>query len=125
MDNREEYENLYLQALMLDDDFEAPVLPLEIKEGQDPGEAFAEFLVDRGILVEVEEGYHINYEKAEEYNPNLSKFLATVAQAEADYYLDKLEADGYIYSSIDPDTGDMIYGATEKGHSYIENSEDN
>ncbi len=125
MDNREDYENLYLQALMLDDDFEAPIIPLDIREGEDSGEAFARYLVDLGILTEVEEGYHIDYEKADAYNPNLSKFLATIAQAEADYYLNSLEEQGYIYSSVDENTGEIIYGATEKGKAYMDDAEDN
>lgn len=117
--NRDEWEDIYFGALQMDPDYTPPVIPIDVGEGEDWGEAVTQYLLDKGVWTEVEDGFLTNFERAEEIDPNLKKFLQALTMAEQAYCLSELEAEGYIYSTVNED-GELVYGITDAGTRYVE-----
>lgn len=113
------WEDIYLQQLALDPDFNL-VTPIEPLPGEAVEDTAIRYWLEQEILTEVApEEFEVNLEKAMQVDPNIAKFLEASQQAEFQDILDFLEQDGYIYSSVDSD-GNIVYGLTPEGKIYFE-----
>lgn len=111
----EEYRDLHVQLLHLDEDFETIELPVEINEGELPEEALIRFLASQN-LIEIEgEVFRIpDREKIVALNPSIMKLLDAVMLASAYAELDELADKGLVYMTAD-DEGNICYELTDLG----------
>lgn len=122
----DKWAELYLDALRLDPDFRIDI-PIDPLPEEDVSETIMRYFIQEGIFFGDPDGRgYVNFERAEEVDPNIAKLFRAIQAAEIAEMADTLEEDGYIYTSINED-GEMIYGLTEAGKKYIEEmrSEDN
>ena len=111
----EEYRDLYLQVLQLDQDFEPVTLPIEVEEGETQTEALLRFLVEQDFIELDNDVCRIpDRGRIEEFNPSLLKLLDAVIMASAHAELDALQDEGFVYMTADSD-GNICYELTEIG----------
>jgi hypothetical protein len=122
----DKWAELYLDALMLDPNFNLEI-PIEPLPGEDAMATVFRYFEDQGIFQGDPAGQgYVNFERAEEVDPNIAKFFRAIQAAEVAEMADTLEEDGYIYTSVNS-KGEMVYGLTEAGKKYVEEmrAEDN
>jgi hypothetical protein len=117
----EEYQEFYINALRLDDDFEPVEIPIESLPDEAPGNTFLRFLIDKGFIEMRGDKVRLgNRQKIKDYNPNLLKILDAICMSATMAELDDWHDKGYIIMSVDDD-GDVIYQLTEEGKKHIDN----
>lgn len=122
----EKWQELYFEALTLDPDFNL-VIPIDALPGETEEDTAYRYFREQGVIEGTDEAnLVVNLERAFEVDYSIGKFFEATRLAEVAGVLEKLEADGYVYSSVDGN-GEMIYGLTKEGHRHLEalQSEDN
>ena len=90
--NYEDYRSMYNQALLLDEEFETVVLPVEIQDGESEDDALFRFLISKEFIERKGDKWRVkNKEEIEKYDPNLLKVI-----------------DSMIMSSIRSDIDEMV-----------------
>lgn len=122
--NREDYQNLFLDAIRLDISEPLKVeFEIDIKPGEEDVDAFMRFLTEMGIMIPNGSHYDFDLKKAEEYDPNLKRILEAFLQAEAHYQVDQLVQDGLVYLTADDD-GNIVFEYTEEGRKWLEDDQE-
>jgi|ERR1044072_2035224 hypothetical protein len=112
----EEYRDIYVQLLNLDDDFEPVEIPMDKHADESPEEALIRFLADHELIEVNGNSFRIaDREAIEKVNPNIMKLLDAVMMASAFAELDALEEEGLVFMTADED-GNICYELTERGY---------
>lgn len=119
----EDYREMYNKALLLDEEFNTVILPVDIEDGETEDEAFLRFLLEKEFVeCKGDQWRIINRDKIEEYNPNLLKLLEARVMAAVRAEMDELVDLGFVYMTADNE-GNIIYELTEAGQAYVENED--
>ena len=105
---QEEYLEDYLKLVKNDPDFEVP--QIEAEPDEDLVEATMKYLQNNNIFQDGK----IDWEKFEQFDPNLFKVVWASVAAETQYTLDSLIELGYVMQSVN-ESGEFIYAITPEG----------
>lgn len=116
--NFEDYQEIYVEILKLDEDFNTIMLPVDLQPGEDESEAFYRFLVSEGFIETNGDNWKIkDREKIKEFDPNLLKILDAMIMSNVYAEIDRLLELGVVYMTVDED-GNIVY-ETEDGEVYF------
>ena len=111
----QDYQEIYAEALRLDEDFDIVFLPVELQENEPPEDAFLRFLTEQKLIEMNEDRWRIvDRDRVKAYNPSLLKMLDAITMATKRAELDEMEEKGLLFMTAD-DEGNIIYKRTEKG----------
>lgn len=114
-----DWSELHIQDLREDPDFDIKI-PIDPLPGEEDEDTFFRYLRLEGILTgEDEDDLFVDYERANEVDPNIARFLMACQLGDIDNVLHDLEEQGLLYSTIDND-GEFVWGLTEKGKQSVE-----
>lgn len=115
-----DWSEFHLAQLREDPNFNIDV-PIEPLPGEDEANTFFRYLREQNVISgDDEDNLQVDWERAEELDPNIARFLMACQLGDVDNILHDLEQEGLLYSSVN-DNGELIWGLTEKGKAEVEN----
>lgn len=118
--NRREYQELLIDALTQQEDFQRIEVPTDQQPGENETEAWLRWMAEQD-MIEFDEFNSLvikDAKKIKEFDPNMLKILNVFIKADTYARLDMMEEAGIIYTSVDDDgnivrivasTGDVVY----------------
>ena len=114
--NRQEYQELFIDELANDKDFQRIQVPVDALPGESEIEAWFRWMEEQG-LVDIDEYGSlmvIDREAIRAVDPNMLKILDAFIKADTYARLDMMEEAGLIYTSVDDD-GNIVRIVTATG----------
>lgn len=118
--NHEEYSEIYIQMIKLDEDFKPVIIPIDPLPNESPYETILRFMEGENMVIRNGEDIIVtNEQKIIDYDKNLMKIIDCIWLSQQNAIYDSLEEIGLMYTTVD-ENGNIVRELTDAGKAALD-----